>query len=531
MTTENPYDVTPYPGNACTASHPSHLAAIAALFGLPFAPPATGRTLEIGCASGENLLPMAAAFPGARFTGLDFSQVQIDAARRAQAELGLTNVEFICADIRSADAGKLGLFDYVIAHGIYSWLPPDAQTAMLALARACLAEDGIAYISYNTLPGWRMRGIIRDMMLFHGELYPDQRAKVTQAKLLLDFMATHVPAENNPYGQFLRSELQMVSQVDENYLSHDHLEVNNEALYFRDFMTRANAADLDYLGEADFATMAGTGIALDAVQKLNSEIKDIVRLEQYYDFMRNRTFRMTLLVRRGKPVQRQVSAASLTRLHASSSLTPAGENDLGAGIAVKFQSVSGNILQTANPVTKAALQHLRDIFPRSARFGDLLAAARQRLPQSHRDAVPEEQDRNTLGNDLLIAYALPGQLQLHGADLGAARNGEAAGALLGAPAYARWQAGHSAIVTNVYHVPVQVNEAGRQVLMLLDGKRDRAALAAQFHQLVVDGKLTLTQEGAVVDPDAAAALEGPALDAILEYLSQWALLCRVPPQD
>ena len=336
------------------------------------------------------------------------------------------------------------MFDYAIAHGIYCWLPPDAQTAKLALARACLAEDGIAYISYNTLPGWRMRGIIRDMMLFHGELYPDERAKVTQAKLLLDFMATHVPAENNPDGQFLRSELQMVSQVDENYLSHDHLEVNNEALYFRDFMTRANAADLDYLGEADFATMAGTGIALDAVQKLNGEIKDIVRLEQCYDFMRNRTFRMTLLVRRGKPVQRQVSAASLTRLHASSSLTPVGENDLGAGIPVKFQSVSGNILQTANPVTKAALQHLRDIFPRSALFGDLLAATRQRLPQSHCDAVPEEQDRNTLGNDLLIAYALPGQLQLHDADLGAARNGDAAGALLGAPAYARWQAGHSA---------------------------------------------------------------------------------------
>ena len=527
MNPDNPYDQTPYPSYAVTASHPRHLAAIAALFGHPFVPPAACRVLEIGCASGGNLLPMAAALPQARFVGIDFSQVQIDAAQKAQAALGLTNVEFICVDIRAADATSLGLFDYVMAHGIYSWLPPDAQAAMLALSRACLSVAGIAYISYNTLPGWRMRGIIRDMMLYHAELHPDAQTQVTQAKALLDFMATHVPAEGNPYGQYLRSELQMVTAVDENYLAHDHLEVHNEPLYFRDFMARANAADLDYLGEADFSTMTGSGIAAPALARLQAEITDIVRLEQYFDFMRNRTFRMTLLVRRGSTLQRHISAGALMPLYVSASLKADAAPDLASAEAsmTTFVTLAGTNIQTNTLVTKAALLELAEQYPRCLAFPALLAAARARLPAQHCAAVTEAADGEALGNDIMVAYSVPGLVQLHGADPGAVRYTGAADQRWRAPAYARWQDA-AAVLVNLYHVPVQMNQAGRLVLALLDGTRDRAALLRAFHQLVLDGKIVLEQEGKPVAPAGTGALTGPALDAVLGELAAQGFLCR-----
>ena len=530
MTTSNPYDVTPYPGNAYASTHPSRLAAIAALFGQPCAAPASGRTLEIGCASGENLLPMAAAFPQARFIGLDLSQVQIDAARAAQQELGLANIEFICGDILTASASELGKFDYVIAHGIYSWLPPAVQTAMLALCRDCLAEGGVAYVSYNTLPGWHMRGIIRDMMLFHAELYPNPQAQVQQAKLLLDFMVAHVPAESNPYGQYLRSELQMVSQVSANYLAHDHLEVHNEALYFRDFMVRARAAGLDYLGESEFASMAGAGIAPAALAQLRAEITDIVRQEQYFDFMRNRTFRMTLLMHGGTAINRNLAATSLAGLYVTSALAPAGAVDLADNSSARFLvGSSGSGLETGNPVTKAALQLLHECAPAAMVFEDLVDAARARLPATPLAKLSLEQHRELLANDLLVAYSHPGQVGLDAADFAVERytGGEEEQRLYASP-YARWQAARTNAVTNAFHLPILLSDAGRLVLPLLDGTRDRAALQSAFHQLVADGKFVILQEGKPVPPAATAPLERAALDAVLSYLSQWAMLCRAP---
>ena len=57
------------------------MAAIATLFGLSPAAVEQCRVLEIGCAGGENLIPLAASFPNAQFVGLDYSQAQIKAAQ------------------------------------------------------------------------------------------------------------------------------------------------------------------------------------------------------------------------------------------------------------------------------------------------------------------------------------------------------------------------------------------------------------------------------------------------------------------
>ncbi len=540
-TSANPYDLTPYQSFAYPETHPNRLAVLASLFGRSPAPLASCRVLEIGCAGGGNLLPIAAALPQAQFVGLDYSQVQIDAATHAAQALGLTNIRFVCEDMRSVDATSLGEFDYVIAHGIYSWLPADAQAAMLKLCRDCLAEAGVAYVSYNTLPGWHMRGMVRDLMLFHAASFGDGPPDVAQAKALLDFMATHVPEENNPYGQYLRSELKMLSGMNASYLAHDHLEKHNEPLYFRDFIARAQGADLDYLGEAEFFTMLGSDLAAGAKSQLSAEITDIVRLEQYFDFMRNRSFRMSLLVRRGSLVERNVGPERLKSLWVSSTLrstlplsavaaipalaeaTPA----LVSTTPVRFETLTGQQLTTANPVTKAALMLLEEAAPASLAFGELLKAARERLPVAHRVTIALEQDAFTLGNDLLIAYGAGALVQLYAASNRVAPASVARDATmaLAAPAYARWQARQSGELTNLHHMRVSVDEPCRQTVLLLDGSLDRAGLHAAFYKLIVAGTLLLQEEGKAYVPAPDAPVVGQALEAILNTLAANALIC------
>ena len=540
-TSANPYDLTPYQSFAYPETHPNRLAVLASLFGRSPAPLASCRVLEIGCAGGGNLLPIAAALPQAQFVGLDYSQVQIDAATHAAQALGLTNIRFVCEDMRSVDATSLGEFDYVIAHGIYSWLPADAQAAMLKLCRDCLAEAGVAYVSYNTLPGWHMRGMVRDLMLFHAASFGDGPPDVAQAKALLDFMATHVPEENNPYGQYLRSELKMLSGLNASYLAHDHLEKHNEPLYFRDFIARAQGADLDYLGEAEFFTMLGSDLAAGAKSQLSAEIKDIVRLEQYFDFMRNRSFRMSLLVRRGSLVERNVGPDRLKSLWVSSTLrstlplsavaaipalaeaTPA----LVSTTPVRFETLTGQQLTTANPVTKAALMLLEEAAPASLAFGELLKAARERLPVTHRVTIALEQDAFTLGADMLIAYGAGALVQLYAASnrVAPATLVRDATAALAAPAYARWQARQSGELTNLHHMRVSVDEPCRQTVLLLDGSLDRVGLHAAFYQLIVAGTLLLQEEGKAFVPAPDAPVVGQALEAILNTLAANALIC------
>lgn len=517
----NPYDATPYQSYAYGASHPSRLAVVASLFGLQAVALETAQVLEIGCASGGNLLPMAASLPGARFVGLDYSPVQIDLALKAKAELGLTNIEFHCVDLRCAYTLGLGTFDYVIAHGIYSWLPPDAQAALLALCQDSLAPQGIAYVSYNTLPGWRMRGIIREMMLFHAELFPDPGQKVVQAKALLNFMAQQVPTENNPYGQYLRHELKLVSAVSDSYLSHDHLEEHNEALYFRDFMARANAAGLAYLGEADFSSMVGAGVSNAAYQQLAGEVKDIIRLEQYLDFMRNRTFRMTLLVRQGSEIKRNVTGDRLQNLWVSSALKPATACDTATMDETSFQSASGHGLRTGHQITKAALLVLQEQFPGALAFKELLGLARSRLPSSWCDAVSTRQDATTLGSDLLLGYMAPGTLQLYAGAPGAVVT---PGNSPLASAYARWQARTAQVVTNLRHETVEISAIARFLLPLLDGRHDLATLRDQLRIALAEGTVQL-EHGGQVDPSEAAGLAlQETLNLVLKSLAADGLL-------
>ncbi|MFO0635500.1 MAG: class I SAM-dependent methyltransferase [Nannocystaceae bacterium] len=170
------YDALPYTSYPYPRTHPDRLAALATLFGLSPAPPRTARVLELGCAGGGNLVPMAEALPQAQFVGVDLSATQIEQARSFAAAAGVRNLALHHASILDVDA-SFGEFDYVLCHGVYSWVPPPVQQAILSVCRERMRPDGIAYVSYNTYPGWHMRELVRDMMRWHTRTIAEPRPR------------------------------------------------------------------------------------------------------------------------------------------------------------------------------------------------------------------------------------------------------------------------------------------------------------------------------------------------------------------
>jgi len=160
------YDNVPYDSHPFPQSHPDRLATIATLFGMKPKSIENCRVLELACASGGNIIPLAQSLPKAHFVGIDLSKRQIEDGQKVVKSLGLKNIELKHVDLKDLD-DSFGKFDYIVALGLYSWVQGDVQEKILEVAEKFLSPDGVAYISYNTYPGCHFRGMIRDMMLYH----------------------------------------------------------------------------------------------------------------------------------------------------------------------------------------------------------------------------------------------------------------------------------------------------------------------------------------------------------------------------
>jgi SAM-dependent methyltransferase len=325
MTTEvNAYDEFPYPPYSFPDTHIGRLAAIGRLFGLMTADPGGARVLELGCGRGTNLLAMAQAYPDAEFLGVDYSASHIRAANETLAATGLPNARFLCEDISKWQVEEAG-FDYIVAHGVYSWIPAETREALLRTARRALGPGGVALVSYNCLPGWGMRGALRDMMLLHTAGIADVRTKVSQSRALLKFLA-EASTGDAVYGKYLGVELEKFSKVDDSYIAHDFLENENRAFYFIDFLKAADRHGLAYLSEATPGSMMSENLPQNAARTLQSLKLNQVAMEQYMDFVRNRTFRSTLLCRAENKPDRNIGYERLRGFRVFPMALPGPEN-------------------------------------------------------------------------------------------------------------------------------------------------------------------------------------------------------------
>jgi methyltransferase-like protein/SAM-dependent methyltransferase len=515
----NSYDEVPYNSRARRATHPDTLATLARLLGMHPAPVDGCRVLELGCATGGNLLPLAEALPGSRFVGVDLSGGQIDAGRKVAAALELDNLDLRACSILDVD-DSFGTFDYILCHGVYSWVPEAVREHILTICQRNLSPHGVAYISYNTYPGWHRRAPVREMMCYHVQDLPDPRQRIAQARALLDFLIRSAPVPGGLWARLLTDERELIaSQESDYYLFHEHMEEVNQPFYFHQFMEQARRHDLQFLGEALGASNF-LSCPAEVQQALQATSADLIQLEQYTDFLFNRTFRRTLLVHASVELNRSPGPATVFGLQASASARPKANPETAEADAVEFHNDEGVTVETRSPLAKAALGVLFELWPRPLPFDELWRRTAERLgPQD--TGVASAQARAELAGALVQLY-LAGLAGLH----------------VHVPAFttepserpratplARRQAGTAEAVTNRRHHTVKLGVLDRAVLGLLDGGRDRTALVQALTERALQGDLELQQDGRpLTDAAVIRSVLQQELEASLHRLARSAVL-------
>lgn len=278
---------------------PATLEAYAALVGVSAPNPKTARVLELGATYGGNIISQALFNPDATFVGIELSQEQVEKGNEVIANAGLTNVSLVQSDIASIGS-EIGTFDYIIAHGVYSWVDDGVKDALLRLIDKHLAEDGIAYVSYNTYPGWHTMEEVRQLMMFSNrdKAQFNHKEKVLHGKTIGSIVGSQILKYDNlkeRNSKFLGA-LRSVMQKDEYYVGHDHLEPNNDPVYFYQFNDHLGAHNLAYLCDADLTLSMVRSFDADIADTLDKlALNDHVAQEQYLDFMLDTTFRKSII--------------------------------------------------------------------------------------------------------------------------------------------------------------------------------------------------------------------------------------------
>jgi methyltransferase-like protein/SAM-dependent methyltransferase len=517
--TATSYDEVPYSDQCFPYTHPDHLATLAAVHGLQPPEVETCRVLEIGCAAGSNLIPMALTLPGATLVGIDLSPRQVESGMARVQSLGLENVALRAMSLTDIDA-SFGTFDFILCHGVYSWVPPAVREHILTICKANLAPDGVAYVSYNTLPGWHARGIVRELMQYHVRDKIRSLDAVRAARQFVEELAAVLPSPEGPYARIIRGQAERLGESDDSYVFHEYFEDVNEPCYVADFLGRAAARGLRFLAEARLGEPSEQfpPETREAVDRWAGD--DPIAREQYVDFLCNGTFRRTLLVHdTGGPPPR-ASAGIVPRLFLSANARPVSERpDLAPDAPETFRVYDEDTsLTTGHAPLKTVLAVLHEARPRFLALGELWRAVRERMAPIQ--AIPAEPDPS-LVEALLRCY----RANLIGLHAYPARFSASPGDRpLGSP-LARLQAEAGPRVTNLRQRYVVLGEYDRHLLRLLDGSRDRPAMLARLEELCADGSVTIEGEGGrITDPETVREILDEALEPALQRLARVALL-------
>ena len=446
------YDAVLYPARAFVQTHPDRLATLAAIFGIAAPPPARCRVLELGCGAGGNLLPMAVALPGSTFVGIDTSRRAIERAQATTDSLGLTNVRFEQASIEDYDA-PAGSVDYVIAHGVFSWVPAPVRERLLALCARALSPSGVAYVSYNALPGGHPRQALREMLAYHVAALEQPEQRMAAARGFLALLGAAGEADSE-LARTLGPEARKLSEHVDGLFFHDTLAAVNDPLYFHEFVAQAGAHGLQYLTEAEFSETQ-LGALPEELQRALLKISDPLRREQYLDFLKERMFRQTLLVHDAVKLDRTPQAQRLAALAVSGPLRWGVSEHTDR---TTFTGAGGAHLTTDHPLVIGALQRIGEAWPAAPWIAEL---------------APSEEELAAICDALLRCFAANlVRLHVHPPRLSAVAPQKPR-----VSALARLQAAQGETLTTTRHTGFRLDDdLGQRLITLLDGTRDRAAL-------------------------------------------------------
>ncbi|HEY1941304.1 MAG TPA: methyltransferase regulatory domain-containing protein [Roseiarcus sp.] len=508
--TRQSYDETPYVSAPLIRQHPGRMAAIARWFGLDPPPARTARVLEIGCASGGHVIPLAAALPDARFLGVDLSGAQIAAGQARVDRLGLGNITLSArsfADVGEAD----GAFDYIVCHGVYSWIPEALREDLLRVCRERLAPNGVAMISFNVLPGWRLFQIARDTMLLHARIRNDPETRAAETRALFELLAEQ-SLDKYTYGRFWREEARRMAAGGDAYLAHEIFEDANLPVTFSDFHAALDRHRLAYLSESLIAAGNEENLAPAAAASVRALARGEDRArEQYLDIFSGRSFREALIIHaaRAGAIDRTPPRERIDDFHFIAPLDLVVKPVEGRNEQF-FVADGDEGVHVAGAEVAVALGRLIARLPRSSQLEDIapvdscapevraaVADALLRMVQSSQCAVSLTAVDCAAGlSERPVAWSLAAS---------DARVGDATATLR--------------------HAPVQLEPMQRLLLPLLDGTRTRDELVEFAVGLAEQSVLQFTgPQGKVEGREKFVERLGPATDRCLASLLRIGLL-------
>ncbi len=354
--TPTDYDRVDYGGSEQTLAAPNLIAGISRLLGVASASPSRARVLELGCGNGAHLLPLAWYWPDAQFVGIDLAHSPIAQGRERARALGLQNLRLEQGDLSTLSADTYGQFDYVIAHGLFSWVPTAVREATLALIGRSLTPMGVAYVSYNAYPGCRIRHLTRELLTYHLASEPYSIATAHKARAVLESVIALPAQERPPFLEHIETEARSVLEFGANFLFHDDLSPHNQAFYLHEFASMAGAAGLSYLGDPELGRLFEPEGQPALSQWLDSMSGgDWLRRQQYLDFAIGTRFRRSLLCRTQDDVKPGLAVDALQTLRFFSSYQPdPGCNPADESVA-SFRNAAGRVVSSDAPVVKAIL--------------------------------------------------------------------------------------------------------------------------------------------------------------------------------
>lgn len=479
------YDELTYETNPFPETHPGNLAVLGRLFGIPTAAARQCRVLELGSATGGNLIPMAWHLPDSHFVGVELSAPQVEIGQRIVRQLALPNVRLEVGDILQLEAAELGQFDYIIAHGVYSWVPALVREKILQLAHACLTPHGLAYISYNLLPGWRMRGSLRDLLLHTTRDVSGAEAKYQAAMAALERLQAALQGAEADSQRYVQKEIAYLLDAHPSYLLHEYLAGENNAFLFSEFLADAGRHGLQYVCETDLHTLFDTTLSQPAQAAL-AEVDDPLQHEQWMDFVRMRAFRKSLLCRADLALEREIDIDVFASLYFSANLRLKGEVNLSNAHPVVFLTPDNSELNVSHPLSKAALLYLQAVHPATPVFDELFAQAAAQVRQAGSSRYAGE--RQELLSELFSLYSYRAVY----AHLQPCNPGSEAPEYPRASALARLQAveGWSSVAA-IHHQALSLDGFSSRLLQALDGSRTVPELVEHLCAEVAAGRLTI----------------------------------------
>jgi methyltransferase-like protein/SAM-dependent methyltransferase len=372
------YDELNYPELVFQHIRPELIFAAARLHGLECSNAQKPRVLEIGCASGANLLSIAYNNPYSDCFGIDLSQNQIAEAEKSRLELGIENIRFKAMDLLDLDLDSE--FDLIIAHGFYSWVPELVRTKLFETINKNLARDGVAFISYNALPGFYIRQILRDAALFHTETISESRAKIYEARKIIEFLKASAPSETLA-SQIFTKESENTSEKVDSVLFHDDLAPINDAFYFQDFVKTAGRFGLKYICESELRAGYIKYLPSEIQQALQKIKNDPLRYEQYLDFIRLARFRSSLLCRSENEISHTPLTEGLKGLCFTTQLiTDAKESALFDNSQATFIHPIENVeIKVNHPLIKTFLSLLFSVSPRFVYYSEITGILKEKI--------------------------------------------------------------------------------------------------------------------------------------------------------